>query len=325
MALRPEDVIEAAARLSGRIHRTPVFRSATLDARTGASVYLKCENLQKVGAFKFRGATHALLRLSPEELRRGVTTHSSGNHAQALARAAREAGVPACVVMPETAPRPKRQAVLGYGAEVVTCAPTQAAREASVREVVAERGMTLVHPFDDDRVIAGQGTAALELIEEVPDLDRILVPVGGGGLASGTGLAAASRSGGPRVVGVEPAMADDARRSLAAGRILPSGDPRTVADGLRTSLSERTFALVSRYLEGIVAVEEAAIVAAMRFLLERTKILVEASAAVPVAALLEGAVPVEGQKVGVILSGGNADLDALPWVGKEEGRVGHGA
>lgn len=309
-------VLAARTRLAGVVRRTPVLTSGHLDRLAGCQVFLKCENLQRVGAFKFRGASNAVLALAPGEAARGVATHSSGNHAQALAKAARARGIPAWVVMPENAPAVKVAAVKGYGAEVVSCAPTLEAREAAAAAIVARTGATLVHPFDDPRVIAGQGTAALELLEDAGGLDAILVPVGGGGLLSGTAVAAAGASPGTRVHGTEPALADDAARGFASGVRQPALPPRTIADGLRTSLSPRTFALIRRLAAGIETVPEDGIVAAQRLLFERVKLVVETSSAVPVAALLQGMPSLAGKRVGVILSGGNVDLDQLPWTSR---------
>jgi threonine dehydratase len=308
------DIERAAERIRPYAHRTPVLTCASLNERTGAELFFKCENFQKVGAFKFRGATNAVFSLSGEEVVSGVATHSSGNHAQALALAARLRGVPAHIVMPENSPRVKVEAVRGYAGRILFCRPTQAEREKALREVVRDTGATFIHPYDDPRVIAGQATAARELLADIGGLDLLLAPVGGGGLASGTALAARYLSPATRVVAAEPAGADDARRSLQAGRIIPSLDPRTVADGLRTSLGELTFPILRALLAEVVTVSEEAIIAAMRLVWERMKILIEPSAAVPVAALLEGALPVRGLRVGVILSGGNLDLDALPWL-----------
>ena len=305
-----EDVHRAAERIAPHAHRTPVLTSRSVDERAGARVFFKCENLQKVGAFKFRGACNAVASLSDEEARRGVATHSSGNHAAALALAARLSGIPAHIVMPSSAPAVKRAAVAGYGARIVTCAPTLRAREEALAEVARETGAAVVHPYDDARVIAGQATAGLELVEEIPDLDVVVAPVGGGGLLSGTALSVTSRTS-ARVVGAEPAAADDAFRSLQAGRVLPSNDPVTIADGLRTSLGELPFAILRARGVEIVTVGEDEIAAAMRFVWERMKILIEPSAAVPVAAVLGG--KVRGARIGVILSGGNVDLDRLPW------------
>ncbi len=297
----------AADRIRPFVHRTPVATSRQLDERVGARVFLKCENFQRVGAFKMRGATNAVLSL-PEAVRaRGVLTHSSGNHAQALALAARLVGVPATVVMPDGAPAVKREATQGYGARVVPCRPTQADRERTAAEEARASGATLVHPYDDGTVVSGQGTAALELIEDVPDLDRILAPVGGGGLLSGTAVAATARPG-VRVTGAEPAGADDARRSLLSGVRVTEQTPETICDGLRTVLGALPFRILSALGVRIATVTDDEVRAAMLFLLERVKLVVEPSAAVPVAALLARKVPVAGERVGVILSGGNVDV-----------------
>lgn len=303
----------AAQRIANVAHRTPVLRSQYFDRTTGASVFFKCENFQKVGAFKFRGAANAVLSLSDEEARRGVVTHSSGNHAQALALAAQLRGIRATIVMPEGAPAVKRAAVAGYGAEIVTCAATVAAREAAAAEVVRRTGGVFIHPYNDPRIIAGQGTAALELLEEAPELDYVLAPVGGGGLLSGTAIAVHALRPAAKVIGAEPAGADDAARSLAAGHILPSDHPQTIADGLRTSLGELTFAALQKHVERIITVDDAATISAMRAVWERMKIIIEPSAAVPVAVLLENEDVFAGRRVGIILSGGNVDLDAPPW------------
>ena len=311
-----EDVRRAARRIAPHAHRTPVLTCGSLDAMTGARLFFKCENLQKVGAFKFRGAANAVLSLGEDEARRGVATHSSGNHAAALALAARLRGIPAHIVMPRTSRAVKKAAVAGYGAAITFCEPTQAAREATLREVVEATGATFIHPYDDARVMAGQGTAALELLEDVDGLDVVMAPVGGGGLLSGTALAVSGVSPGTRVVAAEPKGADDAFRSLAAGRILPSVDPLTVADGLLTSLGERPFAVIRRRVERIVTVGEEAIIAAMRHVWERMKVIIEPSSAVPLGALLEGALDVAGRRVGIIVSGGNVDLEQLPWAAR---------
>lgn len=304
---------EAAARIAPHAHRTPVATSRTLDGLFGASLFFKCENLQRVGAFKFRGAANAVLSLSDAEAARGVATHSSGNHAQALALAARLRGITAHIVMPENSPAVKVEAVRGYSGRIVFCEPTQAAREKALAAVVAETGAGFVHPYDDPRVIAGQATCALELLEQAGPLDAILVPIGGGGLASGTLLACGFTSPSTAVYAVEPKGADDAFRSVRDGRIHPSTDPQTIADGLRTSLGELTFPIVKALVRRIVTVEEASIMNAMRLVWERMKLVVEPSGAVPLAALLEEAVPVRGKRVGIILSGGNVDLSSLPW------------
>ncbi len=309
-----EQVCEAARRIRPYVHRTPVLTCATLDHQVGAEIYFKCENFQRTGAFKARGACNAVFSLSAEEARRGVTTHSSGNHGAALALMAQLRGIPATVVMPDNAPHVKRDAVAGYGARIVFSASTPLARETRLAEVVAETGATFVHPSNDPLVIAGQGTATLELLDDVPALDVVMAPVGGGGLLSGTALAAAGHSPRARVIGAEPAAADDAYRSLQAGHILPSGNPQTIADGLRTSLGGVTFPLIQQHVERIVTVSEEAIVRAMYLVWERMKIIIEPSAAVPVAVLLENPGDFAGRRIGVILSGGNLDLRQLPWM-----------
>jgi threonine dehydratase len=293
------------------VHRTPVLTCSTINARVAARVYFKCENFQKAGAFKFRGATNAVQSLSDEAAARGVVTHSSGNHAAALALAARRRGIPAYIVMPSNAPPVKREAVAGYGGRITFCEPTQQAREDACAELVRTTEATLVHPYDDDAVIAGQGTAALELVEDVPDLDAILAPVGGGGLLSGTLIAAKGIRPTIRVIGCEPARADDAAASLREGRIVPARPPVTIADGLRTSLGTKTFPIIRELVETIALVEEAEILAALRLMLERMKVVVEPSSAVPLAALLNRPLELAGKKVGVIVSGGNLDVNPL--------------
>jgi threonine dehydratase len=276
-------------------------------------VILKCENLQKVGAFKFRGACNAVLALSEAEAARGVVTHSSGNHAQALALAARVRGIPAYIVMPENAPQVKKDAVAGYGGQITFCKPTLEARESAMERIRLETGASVVHPYDNELVIAGQGTAALELLEDFPDLDAVIAPVGGGGLLSGTSIAAKALKPGIRVIAAEPEKADDAYRSLQAGRIVPSRNPNTIADGLLTSLGNLTFPIIQRNVERIVTVSERGIIEAMRFIWERAKLIIEPSAAVAVGALWEKKMDLSRAKVGVILSGGNVDLNRLPW------------
>jgi threonine dehydratase len=307
------DIRTAAGRIAPYAHRTPVLTSTALDERLGAQIFLKCENFQKVGAFKFRGAANAVFSLSAGAAVRGVATHSSGNHAQALALAARLRGIPAFIVMPDNAPAVKKAAVAGYGGRITYCEPTLKARETTLERVVQETGAEVVHPYNDDRVIAGQGTAALELLENVPGLDAVLAPVGGGGLLSGTAIAATSLQPGIRVIAAEPEGADDACRSFRAGQIIPSVAPKTVADGLLTSLGDRTFPVIRERVEDIVTVSEAAIIAAMKFVWERAKLVIEPSSAVPVAALWEKKIDLGGLRVGIILSGGNVDLDRLPW------------
>jgi threonine dehydratase len=308
-----EDIRRAAERIRPYAHRTPVLTCAALDRQAGARLYLKCENLQKVGAFKFRGACNAVMSLTEDDASRGVATHSSGNHAQALALAAQLRGIPAYIVMPDNAPAVKKAAVAGYGGRITYCEPTLQARESTLARVVAETGATFVHPYNDARVIAGQGTAALELLEDVADLDVVMAPVGGGGLLSGTALAVAGLSPRTRVLAAEPEGADDAWRSLQAGRIIPSVNPRTVADGLLTSLGELTYPVIRDHVEAIVTVSEGAIIAAMRYVWERAKLVIEPSAAVPLAVFWENKVDLRGLRVGVIVSGGNVDLDRLPW------------
>ncbi|HSF87522.1 MAG TPA: pyridoxal-phosphate dependent enzyme [Acidimicrobiia bacterium] len=305
------DVLEASRRIAPHVHRTPTFHSRSLDTWVDGRVALKAENLQRVGAFKMRGATNAVMQLSDEEARAGVAAHSSGNHAQALALAAQLRGIPARIVMPSDAPLVKKDAVAGYGAEIIECEPTQVAREDAVAGVVAETGATEIHPYDNDRIIAGAGTAALELLGAAPELEVIIAPVGGGGLLSGTCLAAHGVDASIKVVGAEPLGADDAARSLAAGRALPQDNPQTMADGLRTGLSDRTFAIISAHVDQISTVTEDEIVEAMRFVWTRTKLLIEPSAAVAVAVARK--LDLRGKRTGIILSGGNVDLDALPW------------
>lgn len=308
------EVQAAAARIRPYAHRTPVLTCTGLNRLVGADLFCKCENFQKVGAFKFRGACNAVFALSETDAQRGVATHSSGNHAAAVALAAQLRGVKAHIVMPDNAPAVKKAAVAGYGGSIVYCAPTLAAREAALARVVQETGATFIHPYNDAQVIAGQGTAALELLTDVPELDVVLVPIGGGGLASGTAIVTAALSPSTRVIAVEPEAADDAYRSLQAGRIVPCLEPRTIADGLRTSLGELTFALIQRHVHQIITVSEAAIISAMRHVWERMKLVIEPSAAVPMAALLTPQSELQGQRIGVILSGGNVDLDRLPWM-----------
>ena len=304
----------AAARIKPYVHRTPVLTCTSLNDLVGAELFCKCENFQKVGAFKFRGACNAVFALSEQDARHGVATHSSGNHAAAVALAARLRGVPAHIVMPDNAPTVKKAAVAGYGGSIVYCAPTLAAREATLECVVRETGATFIHPYNDARVIAGQGTAALELLTDVADLDVIMAPVGGGGLLSGTAIVTAALSPATQVIAAEPEAADDAYRSLRAGKILPANDPRTIADGLRTSLGDLTFAVIQQHVQQIVTVSEEAIVSAMRYVWERMKIVIEPSAAVPIGVLLEQKIDLTGKRIGIILSGGNVSLDQLPWL-----------
>ena len=313
MTITLPTIQQAAERIKPYVHRTPVLTNESLDQRVGAQVYLKCENLQKVGAFKFRGACNAVYSLNGEEAQFGVCTHSSGNHAQALARAAQLRGISAYIVMPNNAPQVKKDAVAGYGGQITFCEPTLQARESTLERIRLDTGATVLHPYNDERVIAGQGTAALELLEDVPDLDVIIAPVGGGGLLSGTAIAATGSKKGIRVIAGEPEMADDAYRSMQAGRIVPSVNPKTVADGLLTSLGTLTFPIICERVEQIVTVSEQGIIDSMKFIWERAKLVIEPSAAVAVGVLWEKKIDLNGLKVGVILSGGNVDLGKLPW------------
>lgn len=307
------DVLAARDRIAPHAHRTPVVTCRSLDEIAGAQVYFKCEHLQRVGAFKFRGACNTVMSLSDEDAARGVVTHSSGNHGAALALAARIRGIPAHVVVPSNASPVKLAALATYGAIVTLCEPTLVARETTAASVLEETGGTFVHPYDDPRVIAGQGTAALELFEDTPDLDLVVAPVGGGGLLSGTCIATHAMRPQARIVAGEPAGADDAYRSLERGEIVPSVAPRTCADGLRTSLGTLTFPVIREHVTAVVRVSEDDIVAAMRLLWERAKLLVETSSAVALAAVLADPRTFAGRRVGIILTGGNVDLDALPW------------
>ncbi len=302
------DVRAAAQRLAGVAHRTPVVTSRTLDERTGARVFLKCENLQRMGAFKFRGAYNRIVQLTSQERERGVVAFSSGNHAQGVALAARLLGVPATIVMPSDAPASKLAATRGYGAEVVSYERARSHREEIARALCDERGATLVPPFDDERIIAGAGTAALELLEQAEPLDAIVVPVGGGGLIGGTAVAAHGVASNIAIFGVEPESGDDVRRSLERGEIVTIEVPQTIADGLQTQApSPLTFAIVREHAVRIVTVSDEDLRAAMRFAFERLKLVVEPSGAAALAALLAGRLALEGKRVGVILSGGNAD------------------
>ncbi len=315
-----ESVQRAATTIAGVAHRTPVMTCSAIDELAGRRLFFKCENFQKVGAFKFRGAFNAVSQLSDRDAASGVVTHSSGNHAQALALAAKMRGVPAYIVMPSTAPSVKKAAVEGYGAEVIVCEPNLAARESTASEVQARTGATFIHPYDNDDVIAGQGTAMLELFDQVAELgvslDAVITPVGGGGLLSGTCIAARGLDSSIRIFAGEPAGADDAARSFEAGTLIPQTGPKTVADGLLTSLGQRNWSIIRQHVEQIVTVSDDEIVAAMRLLWERAKLLVEPSSAVVLAAILSGQFTPNRQveSVGVVLSGGNVDLERLPWL-----------
>ncbi|HLK23679.1 MAG TPA: pyridoxal-phosphate dependent enzyme [Caulobacteraceae bacterium] len=308
-----EAITAARARIQRFAHVTPVMTSRRLNAIAGAELFFKCENLQRAGAFKTRGAFNAVMSLSDADAARGVYTHSSGNHGAALALAARTRGVPCHVVMPSNAAEAKHAAVDGYGAEIHVCEPTLAAREAVAARVGAETGARFIHPYDNEAIIAGQGTAAAELIEQVPELEIVTAPIGGGGLISGTALAVKAFAPKARVIGAEPAGADDAAQSFARGQLVPQANPQTIADGLRASLSERTFRIIGLNVAEIRTTPELSIVDAMRLVWSAMKLVIEPSAAVPLAAILEHPKPFAGRRVGVILTGGNVDLDALPW------------
>jgi len=307
------EIRESSERIKPFVHVTPILTCRTLNQLCGSQIFFKCENFQKAGAFKIRGATNAVFVLGQREASRGVATHSSGNHAAALALAARWRGIKAHVVMPENSTQVKKNAVLDYGAQVVFCKPTLQAREESLAQVLEATHAAPIHPYNDERVIAGQGTCALEFCTQVPGLDVVMAPVGGGGLISGTGLAVSAVSPKTRVIAAEPEKADDAYRSFHAGRIIPSDKPETIADGLRTSLGDLTFPIIQRYVEDILTVSEDAIAASMRSIWERMKIIVEPSAAVPLGALMRNRSRFVGKRVGIILSGGNTDLARLPW------------
>ena len=302
----------AHERIRQHIHRTPVITCRALDEISGARLVFKCENLQKAGAFKSRGACNAVFSLADDEAARGVVTHSSGNHAAALARAATLRGVPAHIVMPSNAPPVKVAAVKQYGGKITFCEPTLQAREETAQSVLRETGGTMIHPYNDDRIIAGQGTAAVEFLEDVPNLDVVMTPVGGGGLLAGTAIAAKSLKPDITVAAGEPQQADDTFRSLNAGEIIPVGQTTTIADGLKTSLGEKTFSVIRRLVDSIYLASEPGIAQALELILTRAKTVIEPSAAVPLAAILENPAPFAGKYVGIILSGGNLDLTQLP-------------
>ena len=313
------DAIRAAhERIRPYIHRTPVLTNSWLNDACRASLFFKCENFQKVGAFKARGATNAVFALDDETARRGVATHSSGNHGAAVARAAKLRGVAAHIVMPSNSAKVKIRAVESYGAQVVFCEPAEESREIKCAEVINQTGATLIHSFENEHVVAGQGTAAIELLEDITDLDVIMCPVGGGGLLSGTAIAAKSMRPQIKVIAAEPENADDAAQSFRAGRRLVIEKKFTIADGLRTNIGEPNFAIVQSYVDDIVTVSEEAIISAMRTIWETMKIIIEPSAAVPYAAIADGAIDVNGKRTGIILTGGNVDIDTLPWSGKSD-------
>jgi threonine dehydratase len=313
MPLDLTTISAAHERIRPHINRTPVLTSTRLNAANGASLFLKCENFQKVGAFKARGATNAVLSLDMASAKHGVATHSSGNHAAALARAATLRGIPAHIVMPSNSSKVILRAVEGYGGRIMLCEPTQTSRETTCARVIDETGATLIHSFENEDVMAGQGTAAMEFLEDVSDLDLVLCPIGGGGLLCGTAVAAKTMRPKIKVIAAEPANADDAARSFRAGKLIRLEKTETIADGLRTNVGAPNFAIIQRYVDDIVTVSEDAIISAMRTIWETMKIVIEPSAAVPYAAILERKIDIGGQHVGIIITGGNVDLDALPW------------
>ena len=314
MQLDLDSIRAAHERIRSHIHRTPVLTSERLNETSGRSLFFKCENFQKIGAFKARGATNAVFSLDETIARRGVATHSSGNHGAAVARAAKLRGISAHIVMPSNSTKVKVRAVESYGAYIVFCEPTEEARAATCAEVIKKTGATLIHSFENEDVIAGQGTAAVELLEDVSDLDVVMCPIGGGGLLSGTAVAAKSMRAKIKVFAVEPANADDAAQSFRAGRRIVTKKKFTIADGLRTNVGEPNFAIIQRYVDDIVTVNEEAIVSAMRTIWETMKIIIEPSAAVSYAAIQQSKINIRGKGVGIILTGGNVDLDALPWM-----------
>jgi len=308
------DVEAAAARIAPHIHRTPVLTSSYFNGLTGADLHWKCENFQKAGAFKARGASNAVFGLTDAQAARGVATHSSGNHGLCLSYAAGRRGIPCTVVMPRTAPQAKKDAVRGYGGRVVECEPSTTSREAVFAQVVADTGAEFVHPYNDPRVIAGQATCSREMLEQVPGLDAVIAPIGGGGMISGTCLTLSVLAPGIRIYAGEPEMADDAARSFRAGHIIADDAPETVADGLKVPLKDLTWHFVQRHVTDILTVSEDEIVAAMKLVWQRMKIIIEPSCAVPVAAVLKNPQIFKGLKVGIIITGGNVDLDKLPWM-----------
>lgn len=307
-------IVEAMERIRPYVNRTPLLMCAAINDLTGGNLFFKGENFQKAGAFKSRGATNAVFQLNVHELAKGVATHSSGNHAAALALAAKRRGIEAFIVMPEDSNKIKIKAVEGYGGIITFCEPTLQAREETLQKVISKTGAIEIHPYNDLRIIAGQATAALEMLEDQPDMNLIIAPVGGGGLLSGTSLAARYFGRQTKVIAAEPEQADDAFRSFKSKTFIPSVKPDTLADGLRTSLGSLTFPIILEQVNDIVTVSEAGIIRAMRLIWERMKIIVEPSSAVTLAAILEAKIDVHGLKTGIILSGGNVDLDNLPWI-----------
>jgi len=308
------DVLEASERIKPFANKTPVFKSNWFNQQTGAELFFKCENFQKVGAFKFRGACNAVQSLRNEEGTRGIVTHSSGNHAQAVALAARQKGYKATIIMPKNAPQVKVRAVKEYGAEILFCEPTIDARKAMTQQFIEDTDAHFIHPYNHPMVIAGQGTIAMEFLDEIPDLDIIIAPVGGGGLISGTCISAKKIKPSIQVIGSEPELADDAYRSMKEGSIQPVLRTDTIADGLRTSLGDVTFEIMKDKLDDLVTVSEESIIREMRSVWERMKIIIEPSCAVPLAACLDQKFDVKGKKIGIILTGGNVDLEKLPWI-----------
>ncbi len=309
-----DDVLEAHQRIKPHIHRTPVLTSSYFNTLTGAELFFKCENFQKAGAFKVRGASNAVFGLSDEKAKQGVASHSSGNHALSLSYAAGRRGIKATVVMPRTAPDAKKDAVRGYGGTVIECEPSTAAREAALEALVAETGADFVHPYNDHRVIAGQGTCSLELHEEVGTLDAVVAPIGGGGMISGTCLSMSNLSPLTEVIAAEPKNADDVYRSFHAGKMIEDDAPQTIADGLKVSLRPRTWHFVSTYVSDVLLATEEEIIEAMYLTWQRMKIVIEPSCAVPLATILKNRDRFAGKRVGVILTGGNVDLKKLPWM-----------
>tara|TARA_Y100000589_G_scaffold133642_1_gene127643 strand:+ start:1118 stop:2074 length:957 start_codon:yes stop_codon:yes gene_type:complete len=310
-----EDVIAASKRIERHGHRTPILTNKTINQLAGKKIFFKCENFQKIGAFKFRGGWNAISSLSDKEAEKGACTHSSGNHAQAVAYAAMKRNIPAYIVMPENAPKVKIQAVKGYGAKVTLCKPTLKSRKETLEKIAEKTGAYVVHPFNEPKVIAGQGTAALELIEDVGDLDAICAPIGGGGLMSGTCIAARDMLPNARLFGAEPKGADDAYRSLKEGKLLPQENPNTICDGLLTSMGENTWNILKDHLEDIITVDDEEVITAMRLVWERMKIIIEPSCATPLAAILtpEFKKLENIETIGIILTGGNVDLSKLPF------------
>jgi len=309
-----DDIRDAAEKIKPYIHKTPVMTCQSINRMAGAEIFFKCENLQKVGAFKIRGASNAVFSLTEQQCQKGVATHSSGNHAAALALAARLRNIEAVIVMPKTAPLVKKEAVKRSGAKIVLSEPTQKDREKTLEQVAGEKGMTIIHSYDNPKVIAGQGTSALELLSQAPNLDIVIAPVSGGGLLSGTSIAVKGVSPETQVWGAEPEAANDAYLSLKSGKLVRCDNPQTIADGLRMSLSERTFSIIRKNVTDIITVNEEEIISSMRLVWERMKIIIEPSSAVPVAAVLKNKKNFSGKRIGIIISGGNVDLDRLPWM-----------